>query len=119
MFQSDRSRRPPRPDEFARSSGLPSNHGGSWDVDKGSRDNEKIDNTYDGERFDKDDQHSPKTQDPQPGGGPFESSVQFEGGRADNAVFDPFNVPGMRGGPPPFGGDMAMPPVLMPVPGAG
>ena len=118
MFQSYRNHRPPRPDEFSRSSGLPSSHGGSWNVDKGSRDNEKIDNTHDGERFEKNEQHSP-SQDQQLGGEPFDSSVQFEGGRADNVVFDPFNGPGIRGGPPLFGGDMAMPPVLMPVPGAG
>lgn len=130
--QKDRPRRPPRPsapDEPARiSAGLPlpaPGRGGSREADRGvrgARESDKLDKPekmQEDEQFEQRNNDESPSQDYQQSGGPFDSAGPFEGGRGDTPMFDPFSGPGGMRGPPPFSADMGMPPVLMPVPGAG
>lgn len=61
------------------------------------------------ERFD-------RSENPQ--SGDFQSNDGPDGGNCDETMFDTFGGQGIRV-PPPFPSDIAPPPVLMPVPGAG
>ncbi|MCO5610115.1 hypothetical protein L7F22_064350 [Adiantum nelumboides] len=126
--QKDRSRRS-RPDEPARmSAGLPlpvPGRGGSREIDRGSRmskDGDKLDKqdkAQDDEPFEQRTSEQSPSQEYQQSGATFDSAGPYEAGRGDTQMFDPFTGPGGIRGPPPFGADMGMPPVLMPVPGAG
>eukprot|EP00250_Pteridium_aquilinum_P005592 c15664_g1_i1 orf=644-2995(-) len=130
--QKERSRRPPRPgvpDEPTRiSTSLPlpaPGRGGSREADRGARGvresekPEKPEKPQEDEPFEQRNSEQSPSQDFQQSGGPFDSAGPFEGGRGDTPMFDHFGGPGGMRGPPPFGADMGMPPVLMPVPGAG
>ncbi|KAI5073112.1 hypothetical protein GOP47_0011125 [Adiantum capillus-veneris] len=126
--QKDRARRP-RPDEPSRvNAGLPlpvPGRGGSREIERGSRasrDGDKLDKqekAQDDEQFEQRNGEQSPSQEFQQSGAPFDSAGPFESGRGDTPMFDPFTGPGGIRGPPPFGADMGMPPVLMPVPGAG
>lgn len=130
--QKDRSRRPPRPsgpDEPVRiGAGLPlpaPSRGGSREADRGGRASRESDKADKPEKMQEDEQFEQRNNDQSPSqnyqesGGPYDSAGPFEGGRGDTAMFDPFTGQSGMQGPPPFGADMGMPPVLMPVPGAG
>ncbi|KAH7441455.1 hypothetical protein KP509_03G039000 [Ceratopteris richardii] len=130
--QRDRTRRPPRSSAFDEpsrmgGSGLPlpvPGRGGSREMDRGrpSRDGDKIDKqekSQDDEQFEQRNTDRSPSEDYQQSGAPFDSAGPYEGGRGDTQMFDPFTGPNGIRGPPPFGADMGMPPVLMPVPGAG
>lgn len=128
--QKDRSRRPPRPnaDESRMSASLSlpvPGRGGSREMERGGRASkesdklEKQDKAQDDEQFEQRNSEQSPSQEYQQSGAPFDSAGPFEAGRGDTPMFDPFSGPGGIRGPPPFGADMGMPPVLMPVPGAG
>lgn len=75
------------------------------------RENERTDRSHEDDRYDRNDDSSPRDYQSIPGG--------QDVGHHDPSMFDPFAGPGMRG-PPPFGSDMPPHlPVFMPLPGAG
>ncbi|KAM3732783.1 hypothetical protein ACB098_11G085400 [Castanea mollissima] len=79
--------------------------------DRGSRrDQERIDRVNDGERFDRTENSPSHDRQSKPG--------SHEVGNRDESMYDAFSAQGMSAVAP-FPSDIAPPPVLMPVPGAG
>lgn len=79
--------------------------------DRGNRrDQERIDRVNDGERFDRTENSPSHDRQSKPG--------SHELGNHDESMYDAFSAQGMSAVAP-FPSDIAPPPVLMPVPGAG